>query len=199
LLIMDRLVATVGAAIGIFTGTNVDDVVVMTVLFLGSRAGGLPRPRQIVAGQYLGMAVLVAVSATAALGLAAVPDRWVRLLGLVPLGLGVAGLVGTVRARSAGDRDAPVVARGTVAVVGLTIAAGADNVAVYTPAFRAAGAAGSVVMVVVFAVLVGAWCVAAAWLGSHRGVVRAVERTGGWVVPVVFIALGVLILSGLWV
>jgi len=196
---MDWLATTTGAAIGIFAVTNVDEIVVLTVLFLSSRASGVPRPVQIVAGQYLGTAVLVALSAAAALGLAAVPDQWVRLLGLVPLGLGVAGLVRTVRARSSGDRDAPVVARGLAAVTALAIANGADNVSVYTPAFRAAGVAGGLVMIAVFAVLMGAWCVAAAWLGSHRRVVRAVERTGDWLVPAVFVALGALILSGWWV
>ena len=37
--------------------------------------------------------MLVAASAVAALGLLVVPDRWVGLLGLVPLTLGIRGLV----------------------------------------------------------------------------------------------------------
>ena len=187
---------TAGAAAGVFAGTNVDDLIVLTVLFLSARAAGRPRPWQVWAGQYAGIGALVAISALAALGLTLVPDRWVPLLGLVPLALGVRGLVRAVRPRS-GAADPPVVAGNLVAVAGVTIANGADNIAVYTPMFRTIGLAGSVVTVAVFAVLVAVWCLAASWLGGHQRVVAVVERYGHWLVPVVFIAIGVVILAGL--
>jgi cadmium resistance protein CadD (predicted permease) len=189
------LVRTAGAAAGVFAGTNVDDLIVLTVLFLSARATGRPRPWQVWAGQYAGIGALVAISALAALGLTLVPDRWVPLLGLVPLALGVRGLVSAVRHRS-GAADPPVVAGNLVAVAGVTIANGADNIAVYTPMFRTIGLAGSVVTVAVFAVLVAVWCLAASWLGGHQRVVAVVERYGHWLVPLVFIAIGVVILVG---
>jgi cadmium resistance protein CadD (predicted permease) len=76
----------------------------------------------------------------------------------------------------------------------VTIANGADNISVYTPLFRTLGAAGTLVTVAVFAVLVGVWCAAGAWLGSHRRVVALVGKAGPWLVPVVFVVIGVLIL-----
>jgi len=190
---------TILAAVAVFAGTNIDDLVVLTLLFLGWRASGAPRPGRIVAGQYLGIAVLVAVSALIALGLAAAPDRWIGLLGLVPLGLGVAGLVRTARTRKlpreAGETAPPVVASGLLAVAGLTIANGADNISVYAPTFSTIGIARSVVMIAVFAVLVGVACAAGAALGSHRRVVAAVRRVGHWLVPLVFVALGLVIIG----
>jgi cadmium resistance protein CadD (predicted permease) len=185
---------TVLTAAGVFAGTNVDDIIVLTVLFLSARATGRPRPWQIWAGQYAGITVLVLVSALAALGLTVVPDRWVPLLGLVPIALGVRGLIAAVRRRD--DGDEPVVAGNAVAVAGVTIANGADNIAVYTPLFRTLGPADSVVTVVVFAVLVALWCAAASWLGSHRRVIAFTRRWGRWLVPLVFIAIGVVILFG---
>jgi cadmium resistance protein CadD (predicted permease) len=190
---MDQLPGTVAAAVGVFAGTNVDDLIVLTVLFLSSRAGGRPKAWQIVAGQYAGIGVLVALSAAAALGLVLVPDDWVGLLGLVPIGLGVRGLVAAIR--DGGEQAAPVVATGLIAVAGVTVANGADNIAVYTPLFRTLGLAGSLVTVAVFAVLVGVWCAGAAWLGSHRRVVGIVERSGHWLVPAVFITIGVIIVA----
>ncbi|MBG0827085.1 cadmium resistance transporter [Planomonospora sp. ID67723] len=181
----------IGTAAAVFAGTNVDDLIVLTVLFLSARAAGRPRPWQIVAGQYAGIAVLVAVSAVAALGLTIVPDEWTGLLGLVPLGLGLWSLGGAVR--SPGGDEAPVAATGLLTVAGVTVANGADNISVYTPVFRTAGLTASLVTVAVFAVLVGAWCAAGAWLGSHRAVVAAVERSGHWLVPVVFIVIGAVI------
>ena len=180
------------AAVGVFAGTNVDDIIVLTVLFLAARAAGRPRPWQIWAGQYAGIAVLVAVSALAALGLALIPDQWVGLLGLVPVALGVRGLIGAIR--GGGDDDSPVAAGNAFAVAGVTIANGADNIAVYTPMFRTLGAGHGVVVVLVFAVLVAVWCAAASWLGSHRRIIDAVRRYGHWLVPLVFITIGLVIL-----
>jgi cadmium resistance transport/sequestration family protein len=180
---------TVLTAVGVFAGTNVDDIIVLTVLFLAARASGRPRPWQIWAGQYAGIGVLVAVSALAALGLALVPDEWVGLLGLIPIALGVRGLI-----RRGDDEDSPVAAGNAFAVAGVTIANGADNIAVYTPMFRTLGAANSVVVVVVFAALIAVWCAAASWLGSHRRIIDVVRRYGHWLVPLVFIAIGLIIL-----
>jgi cadmium resistance transport/sequestration family protein len=188
------VITTILAAVGLFAGTNVDDAVVLTVLFLASRADGRPRPAQIWAGQYLGIAALVAVAGVAALGLTLVPDRWVGLLGLVPLALGLRGLVAAVRSRGSDD-DAPPhpVATGTLTVAAVTIANGADNIAIYTPVFRTIGAAAFVVTVIVFAALVAVWCLAGAWLGSRRRAVAVMERYGHWIVPLVFIAVGAFI------
>ncbi|MFF3445213.1 cadmium resistance transporter [Streptosporangium sp. NPDC002721] len=190
------MIQTIGTAAAVFAGTNVDDIIILTVLFLASRAGGVPRPWQIVVGQYAGIAALVAVSAAAALGLAVVPDRWVGLLGLVPFGMGAWGLAKAWKARRArgdGEDEVPRVASGVLSIAGVTIANGADNISVYTPMFRTVGLASSVVTVAVFAVLVAVWCVAASWLGSHGKVIALVERTGAWLVPVVFMVIGAVI------
>jgi cadmium resistance protein CadD (predicted permease) len=57
------LLGAVGAAAGVFAGTNVDDIIVLTVLFLSARASGKPKAWQVWVGQYAGIGVLVAVSA----------------------------------------------------------------------------------------------------------------------------------------
>ncbi|MFI7597694.1 cadmium resistance transporter [Actinoplanes sp. NPDC049681] len=181
------------AAAGIFAGTNVDDIIVLTVLFLAARATGKPKPWQVWVGQYAGIAALVAVSALAALGLTIVPDPWTGLLGLVPIALGVRGLIGALR--SDGDATDTVTAGNAFAVAGVTVANGADNIAVYTPVFRTLGVSGSVTTVAVFAVLVAVWCGAASWLGSHRRVIAVAERYGHWLVPLVFVTIGVVIVA----
>ncbi len=180
-------------AAGVFAGTNVDDIIVLTVLFLSSRAMGKPRPWQIWTGQYAGIGVLVAISAVAALGLTIVPDRWVGLVGLVPFGLGVRGLVKAIAGRGGDEPPATVVATGALSVMGVTVANGADNISVYTPLFRTIGPADSLVTVAVFVAGVAVWCLAGSWLGSHRKVIAVVERFGHWIVPGVFMLLGVAI------
>jgi len=186
-----ELLGAVVTAAGVFAGTNVDDLIVLTVLFLAARASGRPAAWQVWAGQYAGIAALVLVSVLAALGLTLVPDRWVGLLGLVPVALGLRGLIAAGRRTD----ESPVVAGNAFAVAGVTIANGADNIAVYTPLFRTIGLSGTVVTVVVFAVLVAVWCLAASWLGSHRRVIALVERWGHWLVPIVFVVIGTLIIA----
>jgi cadmium resistance protein CadD (predicted permease) len=178
----------------VFVGTNVDDIIVLTVLFLSARAAGRPKPWQIWTGQYVGIAALVAISVVAALGLTIVPDEWVGLAGLVPFGLGVWTLVKAIRAGNDDEPPSPAVAAGFMSVAGVTVANGADNVSVYTPLFRAIGVAESLITVGVFAAGVAVWCVAGSWLGSHRRVIAVVERFGHWIVPVVFMLIGVVIL-----
>lgn len=51
-----------------------------------------------------------------------------------------------------------------------------------------------VVTIGVFLVMVAVWCVIARALGSHRRVTAAIERWGRWLVPAVFIAIGLVIL-----
>ena len=183
------------AAAGVFAGTNVDDLIVLTVLFLAARAHRRPRPWMIWTGQYLGIGALVAVSLLAALGLTLLPDRWVGLLGLVPVALGVKGLIGAFRGGAEEGAGSSVPAAGPLSIAGVTIANGADNIAVYTPIFRTSEPGTTVVFLVVFAALVAVWCLVASWLGSHRRVIAVVERYGHWLVPLVFLAIGALILA----
>jgi cadmium resistance protein CadD (predicted permease) len=177
-------------AVVLFAATNADDIVVLTVLSISSRAEGRPRRWHIWAGQYAGFAVLIAVSLAAAAGLALVPLHWLWLLGLLPLGLGLAKLVTAVRAHRSGRRASPAVVTGLTGVIGITIVNGGDNLSAYIPVFRTSSAAASAVIVAVFMVGVGVYCLASTQIAAHRAVIQAVQRWGQWVIPVVFIAIG---------
>lgn len=182
------LFGTAAAAAVVFAATDIDDIVLLTLFFVAARTTGRPRTWQIVAGQYLGIGALALASTVVAAGLLVVPDPWTGLLGLLPIALGVRAL------RRSDDDDSPTVVTGMLGVAGVTIANGADNVAVYVPVFRALGVADSAVFLLVFVLLIALWCAAGAWLGGHRRVVRLVERAGHWLVPTIFIAIGLVIL-----
>jgi len=193
-----HLVTTALSGVWPFAVTNVDDLVVLAALFVTVGRGG-PSVRQIVIGQYLGIGVLVAISVLVAVGLAGVPERWIGLLGLVPLTLGLRGLVLT-RRPVAGDGGHRVTgATGLVGVVAVTVANGGDNVSVYTPLFRQAGPGDTLVYVAVFAVLVAVWCLTAHFLADRRPLVDTIERVGHWLIPAVYVLIGIKIIvtSGL--
>ncbi|ROP75187.1 cadmium transporter [Frigoribacterium sp. ACAM 257] len=190
------MIGTIVAAVGLFAATNIDDLVVLTVLFVASARGALPGWK-VVAGQYAGFVTLVAISVVAAAGLTIVPDKWVGFLGLIPLAIGIYGLVRTLRRRGDDDDDDDddaISAVGLLGVAGITIANGADNISLYTPVFRTNPVQDTVVTIIVFLVLVAVWCLTARFIGTSKTVSELLERVEHWLVPAVFIGLGLYIL-----
>lgn len=189
---MNHLAAIVLTAVGAFAATNVDDFVFVLLVAVGAAPAGGPRVWRVIGGQYLGFAVLVALSLAGAAVLHTVPGQWVGLFGLIPLALGVIGLV---RLRTTPPGASPPVrsdALGTVALV--TIANGADNISVYALLFRQLGAAGTAVTLAVFAALLAMWCAAALAAGHYARLIPAITRAGRWLSPCLFIAIGLIVL-----
>ena len=191
------MVEHAAGAAAAFAATDIDDLVILAVLFGAAEAGTGPRARDIVVGQYLGIAVLFAVGALGAFGFLFLSDEVVGLLGLIPLGLGVRGLL--LLRRDEDDEDEPAVLlppdAGILSVAGITIANGGDNLAVYVPFFASAGASGLPVVALVFAVMVGVWCAIGRAVGGHPVTVAAIERWGHVAVPIVLVVLGVAIIA----
>ncbi|MEV8132758.1 MULTISPECIES: cadmium resistance transporter [Pseudarthrobacter] len=189
------MLATILAAAAMFAATNIDDIVVLTALFLAS-SKGKPRAWHIVGGQYTGFITLVGLSLLAALGLTIVPDEWVGLLGIFPLILGILGLIRGLKNDGDDDENKLTEGLGLLGIAGITIANGADNIAIYTPVFRTMAPADTTVTVLVFLALVAVWCALGKLIGTHHKVVETLEKIEHWLVPAVFIGLGLTILIG---
>jgi cadmium resistance protein CadD (predicted permease) len=174
-----------------FIGSTIDDVIILTTLFMARRAVGRPRARTIIAGQYAGFAAIIGTSLLAATGLQVVPDHWVHLLGLVPIAFGGWGLW---RLRHGAENSRPPLASTAPRIAAITFANGADSISVFTPLLRALHTAGSLLATALFLLLVGLWCALGATLGSRRAVVTALGQISHWLIPLVFIAVGALIL-----
>lgn len=188
---MEDLGGTVLTAAGAFAATNLDDLLVLSVLFLSARTRPVPRLWKIWIGQYIGIGILTGVAAAAALALTPVPVEWVGFLGLVPLVLGCYALIKV--SRPSGDPPKPRSLTVPV-VVAVTVANGGDNISVYIPLFHALGPTASVVTGLTFAVLVAVWCAAGYWLTAHPKVGAFCRRAGNWAIPVVYVALGLTII-----
>ncbi|HEY1669325.1 MAG TPA: cadmium resistance transporter [Trebonia sp.] len=191
---MASLPAEIVTAVALFAGTNVDDVVVLSLLTASSRADGRPRRWEIWAGQYAGFAVLVGLSLAAGRGLALVPEHWLWLLALIPFAVGIVSLAAAIRAVRRGEPPRPPPAGGLPGVAALTIVNGADNLAAYTPFFAATGWDQVAITLAVFAVGVAVWCVAGALLTRHAWVTAAISRYSHWILPAAFILIGLYVL-----
>jgi cadmium resistance protein CadD (predicted permease) len=187
---VDRVLLTAGV---LWTSTNVDNLVVLTVLFSQSAQCGSPRTSQVVIGQYVGSVIIIVVSVVAAAGLLVVPDKWVGLLGLVPLTLGVYGLVKAFRPRVAALTQVHLRVGSVASVV---VANGGDNIGVYTTAFRTFSITETVITIGSFLVLIAVWCAIAWFAATRKRVLTALKFVSRWLVPVVYVTIGLLIVFG---
>jgi cadmium resistance protein CadD (predicted permease) len=104
---VSSLPASAATAVALFAATNVDDLVVLALLSAASRATGRPRRWEIWAGQYLGFATLVGLSLAVGRGLSLILSRWLWLLALIPLAVGVVTLVAAIRQARRPGQSAP--------------------------------------------------------------------------------------------
>jgi cadmium resistance protein CadD (predicted permease) len=196
---MISILTMVGAAIVVFVSTNIDDIVLLSVLFADPKL----RPRAIVAGQFIGIGLLVLGSALVAAAATAIPPGWTSLLGAVPLLLGLHKAVSLLRSRGSEAAAQPdevdlrkVEGRSQIlAVSAITLANGGDNVGVYVPLF-AANPAVILVYAAVFAAMTALWCALGYKLVNNAVFGAKLRRYGHVILPVVLIALGIHILSG---
>lgn len=80
---------------------------------------------------------------------------------------------------------------GVVSIAAVTLANGSDNIGVYVPFFIINRERIGVILLV-YALCLLLWC----WLGNHALVLRSVDRYGRFIVPLVFVGLGIYILAG---
>jgi cadmium resistance protein CadD (predicted permease) len=171
-----------------FAATNVDGLLLAAALFADSRY----RARDVVLGTFAGIGALYAVSVGASLVALVIPEAYIALLGLVPLGIGVKQLL----VRSEEPAEAAPARHGALGVAGINIAMGGDNIGVYTPLFAAAPAQAIALYGAVFVLLTAALCYGALKLVSHPAAGAPIRRYARRVMPYVLIALGVWILAG---
>ena len=183
-----------GLAIALFASTNVDDMFVLVGFFADPKF----RPREIVTGQYAGIATLFALSVLGSLLALVISRAYIGLLGIVAIALGVKRLFDLYRNRELTESslEHPDTGRHTrVATVAfLTFANGADNLGIYMPAFAIRSPIEIGMIAAIFAVMTGLWCFSAHWLVHHPRFGKPIRRYGQRVAPLVLIAIGVSIM-----
>lgn len=190
---MAALATAIALGIALFVATNLDDIFILLVFFADRRL----RTRNIVAGTYMGMGVLVLISAAAALIALVIPASYVRWLGLIPIALGVKALIwrdddDDEEARARGARASAHSQAAVVAAV--TIANGGDNIGVYTPVFAIQSGYEIAVVVSTFAVMTALWCALAHWLVNHPTLGAPIRRYGHRILPFVLIGVGLMVM-----
>ena len=171
-----------------YISTNIDDIFVLMILLAQTKAKG-----RMIAGHFLGVGLLTAISMLGALGLQNLPLRYVGLLGLVPIGLGIKAWF------DRGDGEVEAKSVGILSMAMITLGNGADNVGVYIPLFTGFSAGERIGAVLIFAAMTALWVWLANALAEFPKIKAVIEKYKAIAIPVVLIALGVFIIldSGL--
>jgi cadmium resistance protein CadD (predicted permease) len=193
---MEHPFELVARAVVLFVSTDLDDLFVLLGLFSDPRF----HPRQIAAGQLIGIATLFAISAVGSLISLILPATYLGFLGLVPITMGLTKVweLRTSRiANTAGSADYPTrQERANIAAVFVvTVANGGDNLSVYVPLFAMRSGPDIAMIGIVFAIMTLVWLAFAFWLTQHGTAGGPIRRYARLLMPFVLIALGVLILK----
>jgi cadmium resistance protein CadD (predicted permease) len=192
---MESSLALVGLALVLFASTNVDDIFVLVGFLSDTRL----HVRDIVIGQYVGIAALFGGSVAVSMLSLVIPGAYIGLLGIAPIVIGAKKLVDlyrsghqTVESLKARPVCGAYTRPATVALV--TIANGGDNIGVYTPTFAIRSGHEVAMIALIFAGMTALWCFIAHSIVNHPKLGSPIRRYGHRVAPIVLIGLGFLIL-----
>jgi cadmium resistance transport/sequestration family protein len=195
---MNELITTLLVGISAFIATNIDDIVILLLLF--SQINSSFRCRHIIAGQYLGFTILVLASLPGLLGGLIISPNWIGLLGLIPIAMGISSLINqeedeiqevTVETTEYPETNtASIFNVQTYSVAAITIANGSDNISVYIPLFASSNLNSFLIIVVSFFILIAVWCYLAYRLAYQTKNVNIINQNFNYILPFILIILG---------
>lgn len=183
------------SAIATFVSTSIDYLFILVILY--SQKKNHQRSGRILAGQYLGLSILILVSLIAAFAIHLIPQDWVvGFLGLVPLFLGIRA---AVHPESEDEEDEVISSSQkygslVISVAAITIASGGDNLGIYIPYFTTLQPFKIGIVILIFVVLTFLLDFASKKISHIKLIGETIEKYERIIVPVVFIALGIYIM-----
>ena len=197
---MSGVAEAIITAVTAFVATNIDDLVILLLFF--SSVNATFRRRHILSGQYLGFSALVIASIPGFFGGLILPHRWIGLLGLIPIAIGLSCLINRedsleqVEAETNLSQDsaiASLLSPQVYSVAAITIANGSDNISVYVPLFANSSLTSIILIIGVFFIMVGVWCYLAYKLINRQAIASILTRYGKAIAFLVLIILGAII------
>lgn len=185
------MIPHIGLAVITFVITNIDDLLILSVYFSAPTYRG----RNIVIGQFFGIITIILISLSGVVLGNFLSDRWISLLGVLPIIVGVKELLS-----DEGEEREDVSLKSSrfqfLNVALVTIANGGDNIGVYVPLFASLPDASYVSWyITIFLLLTGVLCFLAFYLTNHPKIKHHTETWGHKILPYFLILLGIYILK----
>jgi len=179
----------------VFVSTNIDDIFVLMMFFSDQSYTS----RQVILGQYVGIGLLVGISALGALAALVVPPTLIGLMGFLPIAIGLKKLLDWKKDSSNEAENLPQKqSKGALqflTVAAVTVSNGGDNIGVYVPLFANSTPLESIGLIIIFMLMVAVWCGIAFYLVRHSVMKHHIRRVGNFLLSFVLIGLGVYILA----
>lgn len=175
-----------------FIATNIDDLFVLMIFFANKDY----KNGQIVIGQYLGVSSLILISTLGYFFKFIVPMSFIGLLGIFPIIIGLKSLI-DLKNRDRDDKIGESVKfkkSSIFTVAFISFINGGDNIGVYTPLFATLGTYQSLIIVAVFLIMIGVWCLISHYLTNHGVIGDKIKKYGHVIFPFVLIVLGISII-----
>lgn len=187
---------TIGVAA--FVATNIDDIFVLMMFF-----SSLTFPvRQVVLGQFIGIGLLIAISALGSLISLVVPTYIIGLMGIIPIIIGIKNLVEIRKKNKSPSRQAVQNKKKNrsyfsfLSVAAVTFSNGGDNIGVYVPLFSKYNTVSQITtLTAVFIAMTAVWCISSYYFMNHPLVASRIRHIGNIILPFVLIGLGIYILT----
>jgi cadmium resistance protein CadD (predicted permease) len=193
---MIDILGLVAIGVGAFAATNIDDIFVLMIFF-----SSLTFPvRHVVIGQYLGIGLLIVISALGSLIALVVPIYIIGLMGIIPIAIGIKNLAEIRKKDDSYSRQVVQNKKNKsylsfLAVAGVTFSNGGDNIGVYIPLFSKYNTLSQITaLTAVFITMTAVWCIVAYYFVNHPLVASRIRYTGNVILPFVLIGLGIYIL-----
>ena len=185
------MIPHIGLAVVTFVITNIDDLLILSVYLAAPTYSG----RNIVVGQFFGIITIILISLSGVVLGNFLSDRWISLLGILPIIVGVKELLS-----DEGEESEDISVRQSnlqfLNVALVTIANGGDNIGVYVPLFASLPNPSYVSLyVIIFLFLTAVLCYFAYYLTNHPKIKHAAETWGHKILPYFLILLGIYILK----
>ena len=193
---MVDILGLVAIGVAAFAATNIDDIFLLVMFFSSS---SFP-VRNVVLGQFLGIGLLIIISALGSLISLVVPTYVIGLMGIVPIAIGIKKLIEIRRKDNFLSRQAIREKRNRsylsfLSVAAVTFSNGGDNIGVYVPLFSNYNTVSQITaFTTVFLAMTAVWCIAAYYFVNHPSVASQIRRIGKIILPFVLIGLGIYIL-----
>jgi cadmium resistance protein CadD (predicted permease) len=192
------ILGLVAIGVAAFAATNIDDIFVLMIFF-----SSLTYPvRQVVLGQYIGIGLLIAISALGSLIALVVPTYIIGLMGVIPIAIGIKNLIEIRKKDKSLSRQVVQDKKNRSSLSFLSVAAvtfsnGGDNIGVYVPLFSKYNSVTQITtLTAVFVAMTAVWCITSYYFVNHPLVASRIRHVGNIILPFVLIGLGIYILSG---
>lgn len=189
------MITTILTAAAIYAATGIDYLVILILLFSQIKK---EQEKHIWIGKYIGTIIVIGASLLVALGVSnVIPQQWViGLLGLLPIYLGI-----KIWIKGEEDEDESeilsIFSSGRqlwVSVTFIVLASSADDFSIYVPYFTTLNATEILVSIIVILIMIGVLIYVGYRLAHLNFVSEKIEKYERWIVPIVFIGLGIYIM-----